>query len=93
MTTPPTTESVGACAAIDPRDVRAFVDQGLKQQAARLAGEPFTDWLSALAKVARPDDPAAWLIESVVLNEECWFDYFADGASPEECWAEECSYG
>jgi hypothetical protein len=69
-----------------------FIAQGRKQQAARLAGDAFTDWLLALAKIAQPKNPAAWLVGSVVLNEECWFDYFADGYTPASCWAEECSY-
>lgn len=63
-----------------------------KQRAAILAGKPFTDWLLALSKIANPEDPAAWLVGSVVLNEECWFDNFSEGMTPAECWAEECSY-
>lgn len=79
-------------AALDAIDIKSFVDQGRKQQAARLGGDAFTDWLLALAKIAEPEDAAAWLIGSVVLNEDCWFDYFADGYTPAACWAEECSY-
>lgn len=79
-------------AALDALDVKAFIEQGRKQQAARLAGQPFSDWLRALAQIADPDDPAGWLVGCVVLNEDCWFDYFAEGYTPASCWAEERSY-
>ncbi len=78
---------------VDALAIQSFVEQGLKQQAARLAGETFIDWLVELAKLAEPDDAARWLAGSVVLNEECWFESFSDGMTPAECWAEECSYG
>lgn len=79
-------------ADLEALHIKAFIEQGRKQQAARLAGQPFRDWLRALAKIADPDDPAGWLVGCVVLNEDCWFDYFADGCTPASCWAEQCSY-
>ena len=77
---------------LDDTTSALFIEQGRKQWAARLAGEAFTDWLLALAKIADPEDPAGWLVGTVVLNEDCWFDYFSDGYTPEDCWREECSY-
>ena len=69
-----------------------FIEQGRKAWAARLAGGAFKDWLLALARVADPN-PIEWIMDNVVLNEECWFEAFADGLTPAECWANECAEG
>lgn len=79
-------------AQLDNRTVELFIQQGRTQWAARLAGPEFTDWLLSLANIAEPSDPAGWLCGAVVLNEDCWFDYFAQGFTPADCWREECSY-
>jgi hypothetical protein len=58
-----------------------------------LAADEFLPWLLALSGIAAPEDPAGWLVDCVVLNEDCWFDYFREGLTPDQAWDEECSCG
>lgn len=71
-------------------DIEVYVQDGETRRCARLAGTPFREWLVSLAVLAEPDAPARWLADNVVLNEECWFESFDDGMTPDECWSEEC---
>ena len=50
---------------------------------------PLDEWIGRIAKLAGYDNGAELVVETGVC---CWMDYYTDDYSPEEAWAEECSY-
>lgn len=51
---------------------------------------PLSEWLDRIAKLAGYDSGAALVAETGTC---CWMDFYNDGYTPGEAWAEECSYG
>lgn len=48
---------------------------------------PLEDWLSRMAQLAGYKDRDALVSDTGLC---CWMDFYNDGYSPEDAWAEEC---